>query len=297
MRKFVYESLSDILKPKNINDIYDQVFKDPTIANITKILPLLSSNQKNEFIDKIDNNIVFTAGIKSLDGEIIIKSLKNATQHFLTNPTSAFTYFANYLLTNKAKIFGKDIIVLNNLAKKSCQLDIPYLLNYAIENGADVNFKDSFNSSPLYYAAKHQNFDCVKILIENGANVNEKNREGNTALLSLLAPATHTDSSATQKVNTNIFWYLIDNGANIYIRNDYNSSIYIAADNALLYEIIKMFGVENKDDLNFIIHSGTIKIFKYLLEIGIDKKILSNLLNYRDAYYEQKLKILNNYES
>ena len=51
-----------------------------------------------------------------------------------------------------------------------------------IENGADVNIKDNDGDTPLHYAASGGHLDVVKFLVENGADVNAKDKYGRTPL-------------------------------------------------------------------------------------------------------------------
>ena len=53
---------------------------------------------------------------------------------------------------------------------------------YLIEKGVPVNFKDDRGDFPLYLAAKELCPPLVKLLIEVGANVNEVDNKGQTAL-------------------------------------------------------------------------------------------------------------------
>ncbi|XP_041374672.1 uncharacterized protein LOC121387578 [Gigantopelta aegis] len=56
------------------------------------------------------------------------------------------------------------------------------VVSYLLERGADANFLDAQNNSPLHFAVKLDTFHNVKTLLENGANVNVKNNMGNTLL-------------------------------------------------------------------------------------------------------------------
>ena len=52
-----------------------------------------------------------------------------------------------------------------------------------LENGADVNAVDMFGMTPLMQAATYNsNPKILRTLIENGADVAAKNKEGKTAL-------------------------------------------------------------------------------------------------------------------
>jgi ankyrin repeat protein len=51
-----------------------------------------------------------------------------------------------------------------------------------IENGAYVNAKDKFGSTPLHLAAKNAYIEVVRLLLEHGADPNIKNFFGKTAI-------------------------------------------------------------------------------------------------------------------
>ena len=85
-----------------------------------------------------------------------------------------------------------------------------------IISGVDVNYSYPLESSyadgmtSLLYASKWDNFDTVKLLIENGANINARAINGDTAL-----------SLAQKNNNISITSYLLERGAtDIQERND-----------------------------------------------------------------------------
>ncbi|MBT0606530.1 ankyrin repeat domain-containing protein, partial [Campylobacter lari] len=43
-----------------------------------------------------------------------------------------------------------------------------------LENEAVVDYKNSFGKTPLFYAVEYNNYKVAKLLLENGANVNQK---------------------------------------------------------------------------------------------------------------------------
>ena len=51
-----------------------------------------------------------------------------------------------------------------------------------IENGADVNQKQNFGWTALIFAARNGYKEVCILLIENGADVNQKDNDGETAL-------------------------------------------------------------------------------------------------------------------
>ncbi|EAY20671.1 hypothetical protein TVAG_163670 [Trichomonas vaginalis G3] len=50
----------------------------------------------------------------------------------------------------------------------------PSLCKYFLSNGANINEKDDFGKTALHYAAKNNIIEIAKLIISHGANVNEK---------------------------------------------------------------------------------------------------------------------------
>lgn len=51
-----------------------------------------------------------------------------------------------------------------------------------IDKGADINFKDKYGNTVLMNACIMNNTELVKLLLENGADINAKDKDGYTAL-------------------------------------------------------------------------------------------------------------------
>lgn len=74
-----------------------------------------------------------------------------------------------------------------HFAVQNSKVDI---VNYLIENGANINAKTSNGQTPLHLSVaggfyKSQNLDktdVVKLLLEKGATINEQDNNGDTAL-------------------------------------------------------------------------------------------------------------------
>lgn len=60
--------------------------------------------------------------------------------------------------------------------------DSPDVTTLLLEQGADVNLKDKNGCTALIYATMHSSLDVVKLMIEKGADVNAKNKAGKSAL-------------------------------------------------------------------------------------------------------------------
>ena len=69
---------------------------------------------------------------------------------------------------------------LNYQLQKACKIGSLDIVKILINNGAEINQYNSKNSNryqPLIYASESGNLNLVKYLVENGANVNIKNKE------------------------------------------------------------------------------------------------------------------------
>src|SRR5574343_425992 len=86
-----------------------------------------------------------------------------------------------------------------------------------LQNGANIEAKDSVGLSPLMIASYNGHTECVRVLLGAGANIEAKANEGNTALI-VAAFTCH------KCVRT-----LIEAGANIEAKNDGGTTPLIAA--------------------------------------------------------------------
>jgi len=80
-----------------------------------------------------------------------------------------------------------------------------------VEQGADVNAKDDDGNTALMLAVDEQNNgDIVKCLVEHGADINAKNDDGETALI----------WAALDSGNENVVKYLVEKGADVNIKGE-----------------------------------------------------------------------------
>ena len=88
------------------------------------------------------------------------------------------------------------------------------IVKILIENGADVNKKNKFGAPPIFYA---YNDTTIRLLLDAGANINYKTNDGITPLL-----------SAIYKSNQNVAEKLIMHGADVnVISQDGTSPLHI----------------------------------------------------------------------
>lgn len=61
-----------------------------------------------------------------------------------------------------------------------------------LQNGADVNWEDGFNTTALMYSASNGNIPIIKYLLDNGADIKHKDKQGIDAI-STAKQAKHKD--------------------------------------------------------------------------------------------------------
>ena len=83
------------------------------------------------------------------------------------------------------------------------------LIKLLLDNGADVNAKNESGVTPIMIASINGYLDTVELLIDNGADVNAKNESGVTPIMI----ASNNGCLSTVEL-------LIDNGANLYAKNN-----------------------------------------------------------------------------
>jgi hypothetical protein len=131
-----------------------------------------------------------------------------------------------------------------------------------IEARIDVNYQYPLSKSyadgmtPLLYAAKWNNFEMVKLLVEYGANVNIRSVDGNTAL-----------SIAYANNNDVIYNYLMEHGATELANN--NTPLQNTGISSLL---------NNDESINF--QKGTYRLFNGTMDITFLGNTNSGNINY-----------------
>ena len=105
-----------------------------------------------------------------------------------------------------------------------------------IETGADVNSADSYGYTPLFFAghkliAGSNETQCMNALLNAGADVNTKDKRGNT-LLHYMAIAGHVEGAQ----------YLVNVGANVNVRGELDNTVLMAAvgPDAYMLEYLKV---------------------------------------------------------
>jgi ankyrin repeat protein len=70
----------------------------------------------------------------------------------------------------------------NTLLHHLCQENRVDCVKMLVQKGADINLKDEFGWTPLHRTAVRGSTESARVLLEHGAVVNNTNEDGNTAL-------------------------------------------------------------------------------------------------------------------
>ena len=114
----------------------------------------------------------------------------------------------NYLIENGANVNSKDIMGRTPLMR-AAQYGFPEALSLLLKNGAEINHKAQDESTALHYAVSSKNLEAIKILIANKADINAKDELGFTPLY-----------YAIQEGNKEIAEELLKNKASLSINGD-----------------------------------------------------------------------------
>lgn len=129
---------------------------------------------------------------------------------------------------------------------KACQNGNIVMVNFLIDNGADVNASDRWKHTPLTRACGVQeaNLPLVQLLINKGADINWQGINGNTPL-----------HWAAYRGNLEIAKILINNGADINIDDKYDGPIETSSIFGTILEMA-INGNVNEDMVILLIESG-----------------------------------------
>jgi len=145
------------------------------------------------------------------------------------------------------------------------------IIEYLVEKGADVNAKDKKGNTPLHYLVGREFCDLkiVKFLIKSGAKVNAKNKEGDTPL-----------HLAVVNCKPDVVKYLISSGADVNAKNEDGEIPLCEAVGSGIEMVkllvsngakvnIKMKGV-GLGPLHMAVFTEDFEVVKYLVEHGAD---------------------------
>ncbi len=161
------------------------------------------------------------------------------------------------------------------------------IVKYLADNGADINMPAAADGNlPIQYAAFLGHFDILKYLLGIAKNVNSKNAKNITILMCASSGLDKQDPQFKdyEANKINIVKYLVDQGADITLRDHKGSPALHYAAYAGYLDIVKLFLESNPELLNApnlqgktVLHKATkmgrTEVVKYLLSKGADRNI------------------------
>jgi len=208
----------------------------------------------------------------------------------------------NYLLSANLSVAQSNAHLLSAI-KNNSLAEIKNLL----ERGSNISVVDDDSDNVLMYAALYSTADCMKLLLQKGANPNAKNKLGETAIMwcshdlektKLLLEYKADVNNKTTDGNTpllvacvgngqyDMIKLLLDYGANPLLLNNKNSgslmriAIYGDTSSArlLLNKGVDINAKNNEKQpaLHFAVKSGNKDMIYWLIENGADVNIKDN---------------------
>ncbi|KAL8376138.1 hypothetical protein RB595_007312 [Gaeumannomyces hyphopodioides] len=153
-----------------------------------------------------------------------------------------------------------------------------------LENGADVNAQDEEYGGALIAASSAGHGEIVKVLLEKGATVEAKDENGLTPL-----------SIAARSGHEAVVKLLLENGANVNSKGGWGTPLHLAADKGheTVAKLLMDLGA-NKEaksnkwgytPLHLTAQNGHEAIAKLLVKLGANKEAKSNKLGYTPLHF------------
>jgi len=140
----------------------------------------------------------------------------------------------------------KENYTLMHCAAYNGQIDI---MEYLLSQGLEINIKDCYGNTPIYYATENSQLKAIKYLYEHGVDVRDQDERGNTLM-----------HAAARKGKVHIIQWLLDKG--------------VPVDSINLWE---------KTPVNSAAQKGRLKIIDYLGKKGAN---ISDVRSYAEDLIE-----------
>jgi len=219
-----------IYKSVDCND-YSNIFKN--IRFTCKLFRELSLQYWNQNIPEANLEYYFAQknSLESIHNIVIVKSLKIIRYSFNIDKILID------LKKKKSENYWKGF-------SDSCECEFLPIIKKMLKDGANVNQVNPRDGrTPLFYASYSGRLEAMKILIENGDDVNVKDNNGHSILISLFP-----------HLSIEILEILIENGADVNEKNKFGKTLL-----SLFYEL-KLLNLTYKLEFS--------KIIKFLITKG-----------------------------
>eukprot|EP01080_Neovahlkampfia_damariscottae_P000132 gene132-4378_t len=170
----------------------------PRIQQSPKFLMGMNDFVQNEKIRNLESPRSNNANELDVESTIACSPRSDFGEIENKEKKSTFSDFSNKLfelcLIGKFEEFqrvfkeNKNTMNINMISNKTTLLhsaaknNQPEILDFLIENGADLNILDTMERTPLHMAVSHGNSECVLILLGSSCRVNERDKYGYSPL-------------------------------------------------------------------------------------------------------------------
>jgi len=256
------------------NDVLEREYDGLKYEQIESII------QKNELLNKIYSLK------KQTNVDYILSKIENYVRKigkFITNSkcfSEILLQFQRFENENQMVSSNEDLPETEHMSR-NCLLvatkrNRPILVEYFIKKGIDINARDNKGDTALLIASKEYCYSAGSVLINNGANVDEKDMDGLAPLHIIHEFDYESDLSSLQIEH---FELLIEKGADVNIQdNDENTPLHLAIKNEndefaemLIYNEADLNSIneDGMDPIYLAINKGNTYIFEALINKGV----------------------------
>jgi ankyrin repeat protein len=259
---------NDVKKRNDNCDIIESIMKENNVNSRKKLTPEEQIKINVEFIEAIIN--------KNYDLSVLCFN-KGGDINYKTDIKTPFT--KNYHIEGATPIF----YAIRDYDEK--------VFTFLVKNGADVNAQDENGNTPLHLLTNTiRNIASIKLLVEKGASINIKNKEGINAFSKAIELARYRNIDNEQTIN-----FLIEQGADVNTEDENKVTplmkiISIGETQGLNLELIKKiitnganidaYDKNGKTALHYAMEQKSRyenrKLIKLLIEKGADVNVQDN---------------------
>ncbi|WP_455756457.1 ankyrin repeat domain-containing protein [Sulfurimonas sp.] len=190
----------------------------------------------------------------------------------------------------------------SNLLHNAAYYNQIEIINILLDKGFDIDAKDNNGHTPLFNATNNDTNDCkdaIKLLIENGANVNEKDKYGFPLFFNMFRRVEFADTKEEEKEYIALIELMLENGLNVNIIGIGGQTTLhraVIGDHEEVAKLLLEKGTElnavyldsNLDEnspLTEAIRFSAPKLIKLYVDNGaLEKSLLKNGMNYLSQY-------------
>ena len=184
-------------------------------------------------------------------------------------------------------LLNRGAVIKDNVFKEAIKRNNEDAVLRMMDKGANINVKFTNGSNLLMIAANSGMLDVLKKCVEKGINVNSKDQYNETPLFWAASKLSRSLSKGTKKNDAAIAQYLIDNGADVNFVNKRSSDGYyftvlFRASWNDKHDLIKVL-LKNGADVNFISNTNAertpLMVSSYLNDYQLAKLLLEHKAN------------------